>query len=147
MSSKCLPSFSSSTQYREKPQRDDRIERARYLSRHRQLIPFIRVCYAGPRTGQNCGTCPKCILTKLNFLAAGVDEPWPFPQGLTAELVGKMRIKNPWQETFLKIILSKIEQNPAVDGTITGAVRSRLKRYRYHSYWKTHFRERVASIF
>jgi hypothetical protein len=125
----------------------DRIERARYLSRHRQLIPFIHVCYAGPRTGHNCGTCPKCILTKLNFLAAGVAEPWPFPQGLTAELIDKMPIKNPWQETFLKIILASLEQNRAVDGTITRAVRSRLKRHRYRSYWKTHFRERVASIF
>lgn len=125
----------------------DRIERARYLGRHSNLIPFIRVCYAGPRTGQNCGTCPKCILTKLNFVAAGVAEPWPFPQGLTAEMVDKMPIKNSWQETFLKIILSKIEENPAIDATIARAVRYRLKRHRYRSFWKTHLRDRVASIF
>jgi hypothetical protein len=58
-------------------------------------------------------------LTKLNFLAAGVAEPWPFPHGLTAEQIDKMPIKNPWQETFLKIILTKIENDPAIDASIT----------------------------
>lgn len=114
----------------------DRIERARYISRHPELVPYIRVCYAGPRTGENCGTCPKCILTKLNFLAAGVAKPWPFPQGLSPELVQKMKIKNPWQEVFLEIILSKIENIPTVDDSIVCAVRQRLKRHRLRNNWK-----------
>jgi hypothetical protein len=125
----------------------DRIERARYVGRQRQLMPYVRVCYAGPRNGQNCGTCPKCILTKLNFLAAGVAEPWPFPHGLTAEQIDKMPIKNPWQETFLKIILTKIENDPAIDASITKAVRQRLKRHHCRDDWKIRLRERVASIF
>lgn len=114
----------------------DRIERAQYISRHPGLVPYIRVCYAGPRTGENCGTCPKCVLTKLNFLAAGVAEPWPFPQGLSPELIQKMKIKNPWQEVFLEIILSKIENAPMVDDAIVCAVRQRLKRHRLYNNWK-----------
>lgn len=114
----------------------DRIERAQYIRRHPRLVPYIRVCYAGPRTGENCGTCPKCVLTKLNFLAAGVAEPWPFPQGLSPKLIQEMKIKNPWQEVFLEIILSKIEKTPTVDDAIVCAVRQRLKRHRLRNNWK-----------
>lgn len=105
----------------------DRIDRAQYVGRHRELIPHIRVCWAGPRTGENCGVCPKCVLTKLNFVAAGVAEPWPFPQGLTTELVRGMPLKTRWQKQFLELILSKIENNPSVDASIVRAVVDRLE--------------------
>jgi hypothetical protein len=104
----------------------DRIERARYLGRHPQLVPHLRVCWAGPRTGENCGVCTKCVLTKLNFVAAGVAQPWPFPQGLTADLINEMPLRTRWQRQFLEIILSKIENEPSVDTAIVGAVRNRL---------------------
>jgi hypothetical protein len=105
----------------------DRIERARYLAKHRSLVPHLRVCWAGPRTGENCGVCTKCVLTKLNFVAAGVDEPWPFPQGLTAELVSSMPLRTPWQRQFLQIILSKLENSRSANGEIFEAVRRRLE--------------------
>ncbi|HPG89331.1 MAG TPA: hypothetical protein PLD46_06730 [Hyphomicrobium sp.] len=106
----------------------DRIERAAYVGKHRALIPHLRVCWAGPRTGENCGVCPKCVLTKLNFVAAGVAEPWPFPQGLTPQTVYDMPIKTRWQSQFLELILSKLEANPAADALIVNAVRERLTR-------------------
>jgi hypothetical protein len=104
----------------------DRIERAQYVGRQRELIPHLRVCWAGPRTGENCGLCPKCVLTKLNFVAAGVAEPWPFPQGLTAELICKMPLRTYWQKKFLELIFSKIESDPSVDASIIRAVEERL---------------------
>ena len=104
----------------------DRIERACYLGRHRQLIPHLRVCWAGPRSGENCGICPKCILTKLNFVAARVAPPWPFPQGLTPKLISEMPLRTRWQRQFLELILAKIEDNPSVDASIIKAVATRL---------------------
>jgi hypothetical protein len=104
----------------------DRIDRTRYIGRRRSLIPHLRVCWAGPRTGENCGVCPKCILTKLNFVAAGVPPPWPFPQGLSADLIGEMPLKTRWQRQFLELILSKMEVEPSVDVEIVDAVRARL---------------------
>ncbi|MFT3733126.1 MAG: hypothetical protein QM780_17190 [Hyphomicrobium sp.] len=104
----------------------DRIERARYVGRHRALIPHLRVCWVGPRTGENCGVCPKCVLTKLNFVAAGVSRPWPFPQELTAELVRAMPLRTRWQRQFLELILSKMKDNPEVDPEIVEAVAERL---------------------
>ncbi|WP_414463421.1 hypothetical protein [Hyphomicrobium sp. DY-1] len=104
----------------------DRIERARYIGRYRSLIPHLHVCWAGPRTGKNCGVCPKCILTKLNFVAAGVPEPWPFPQPLTTGLISEMPLKTRWQRQFLELILTKMEAQPSADPQIVAAVRRRL---------------------
>ncbi len=106
----------------------DRIERARYVGRHRKLVPHLRVCWAGPRTGQNCGVCPKCVLTKLNFVAADVPQPWPFSEGLTEDLIAKMPLRTRWQRQFLELILSKLESNPAVEASIVSAVAARLDR-------------------
>ncbi|MBS0249512.1 MAG: hypothetical protein JSR78_00420 [Proteobacteria bacterium] len=108
----------------------DRIDRARYVDRHRELVPHLRVCWAGPRTGENCGVCTKCVLTKLNFAAARVAEPWPFPQGLTSELIRGMTLKTWWQKQFLELILSKIENDRSIDAAIVRAVSERLA----HSY-------------
>lgn len=36
---------------------------------------YLRVCWEGPQTGYNCGVCEKCVRTKLNFLALGLDIP------------------------------------------------------------------------
>ena len=39
----------------------------------------LRVCWAGPLTGGNCGVCEKCIRTQLNYLAIGKDPGPAFP--------------------------------------------------------------------
>lgn len=57
-----------------------RTERVRRLAGHPALTEHIRVCWLGTVPGRNCGTCEKCIRTKLNFIAAGI----PVPDGLGA---------------------------------------------------------------
>lgn len=104
----------------------DRIERASYIGQYRSLIPHLHVCWAGPRTGENCGVCPKCILTKLNFVAAGVPQPWPFPQPLTTRLISEMPLKTRWQRQFLELILAKMEKEPTANAEIVAAVMRRL---------------------
>ena len=104
----------------------DRIERASYIGQYRSLISHLHVCWAGPRTGENCGVCPKCILTKLNFVAAGVPQPWPFPQPLTTRLISEMPLKTRWQRQFLELILAKMEKEPTANAEIVAAVMRRL---------------------
>lgn len=106
----------------------DRIERVKFLSKHPSAIPHLRVCWAGPRNGENCGICPKCVLTKLNFVIAKVPEPWPFPQGLTYDLIRDMPIITPWQAKFLGIILAKLEEDQPVNRGLVATVRERLAR-------------------
>ena len=106
----------------------DRIERVRYIAQHPGVIPHLRVCWAGPRNGENCGVCPKCVLTKLNLVIAKVPEPWPFPQGLTYDLVRDMPIITPWQAKFLSIILAKLKESGGVDPGLIATVSERLSR-------------------
>lgn len=34
-----------------------------------------KVCWEGPSASSNCGTCEKCVRTRLNFLAVGLESP------------------------------------------------------------------------
>jgi len=43
------------------------------------LSDRLRVCWAGPLTGENCGICEKCVRTQLNYLAIGRDPGPAFP--------------------------------------------------------------------
>ena len=56
-----------------------RTERAELVAAVPALAERIRVCWAGPITGKNCGRCEKCIRTQLNFLAARADPGPAFP--------------------------------------------------------------------
>jgi 7-cyano-7-deazaguanine synthase in queuosine biosynthesis len=49
-----------------------RTEKAAILGTNPVVLDHIRVCYARPDLGENCGGCEKCLRTKLNFRAAGV---------------------------------------------------------------------------
>ena len=44
------------------------------IGRLASVRDHVRVCWAGPTPGANCGRCEKCIRTKVNFLAAGIGE-------------------------------------------------------------------------
>lgn len=106
----------------------DRIDRIAALSSRPIILSELSVCWAGPRTGENCGLCPKCVLTKLNFTAIGIREPWPFPQELTAGQVAAMPMKNQWQARFLAIIERRLKTFPGHDPKLLEAVRNRIAR-------------------
>jgi hypothetical protein len=44
------------------------------IAKHPQILPHLRVCWQGPMTGKNCGQCPKCLITRLNFKSIGVEQ-------------------------------------------------------------------------
>jgi len=52
--------------------RADKIEA---LSCFPQALAALKVCWEGPDPARNCGHCQKCVLTRLNFLAAGLPDP------------------------------------------------------------------------
>jgi hypothetical protein len=49
-----------------------RTDKCAAIGRYASVREHIRVCWAGDDPGRNCGSCEKCVRTKLNFLAAGV---------------------------------------------------------------------------
>jgi hypothetical protein len=59
------------------------------------LLPFpiaiaaIKVCWEGSDPSRNCGRCQKCVVTRLNFLAAGFPDPACFETPLElADIAG-----------------------------------------------------------
>lgn len=87
-----------------------RTEKVEYLSSWAEGIANLRVCWAGPQTGRNCGYCEKCLRTKLNFMAVGK----PLPAGLagipTLLQVFRIRARKATQLALLHEIVQIAEQ-------------------------------------
>lgn len=49
-----------------------RTEKAVLVAQWPLALQKLRVCYQGKDLSSNCGVCPKCRRTRLNFLAAGI---------------------------------------------------------------------------
>ena len=60
------------------------------------LLPFpeaiegIKVCWEGDDPSRNCGRCQKCVITRLNFLAAGMPNPPCFDTPLSLDHIAAL---------------------------------------------------------
>jgi hypothetical protein len=82
-----------------------RTERVQMIAEHPEIARHLRVCWAGPITGRNCGICEKCVRTKLNFLAVGREAPC-FDTPLTYGQILGIDAELPIQISYLKDIRS-----------------------------------------
>ncbi len=67
-----------------------RTDKVRTLAPYPDVLAAIKVCWAGSDPGKNCGVCEKCVMTRLNFLAAGMREAPCFDTPLSAELIANL---------------------------------------------------------
>ena len=88
--------------------RQKKVER---LSKNVIARQNLKVCWEGVDQGRNCGVCEKCIRTKLNFLAAGIEFPECFQEPLTIEDVHSLRVRNLRQLHELQMILGDLDPN------------------------------------
>ena len=51
----------------------DRLEKVRMIGGWDEALDSLRVCLRDPRHDRNCGECPKCMLTLLEFRVLGVE--------------------------------------------------------------------------
>ncbi len=63
--------------------RFSRLEKVRDLARWPTALAALRVCPANTGDRPNCGQCEKCLRTRLELLAAGVEETTAFGPSLT----------------------------------------------------------------
>ena len=56
----------------------------------------LRVCWEGPQRDRNCGVCEKCIRTKLEFLANGLELPSALSTPPTAGEITTWNIRKEW---------------------------------------------------
>jgi hypothetical protein len=64
-----------------------RAEKVEMLRPYPAVLAAIKVCWEGDDPGKNCGVCEKCVVTRLNFLAAGIRDAPCFDTPLTPELI------------------------------------------------------------
>lgn len=64
-----------------------RAEKVGLLAPYPAVLAAIKVCWEGNDPSKNCGVCGKCVMTRLNFLAAGIRDAPCFDTPLTPELI------------------------------------------------------------
>jgi hypothetical protein len=69
-----------------------RTDKVETLRDEPQALAAIKVCWQGPDPARNCGRCEKCVMTRLNFLAAGIPEPPCFDEPLRLEHVAALEL-------------------------------------------------------
>ncbi|HSI43884.1 MAG TPA: hypothetical protein VK949_06035 [Methylotenera sp.] len=92
-----------------------RTEKTKGISDWEEGLKNLRVCWAGPLTGKNCGVCEKCIRTKMNFLAMGVPLPPSLPGTPSFFSVSCLRTSNEQQVALLNDIVETAKQRNIED--------------------------------
>jgi hypothetical protein len=82
-----------------------RTEKCRLIGQSPAALENLRVCWAGDVKGSNCGSCEKCVRTKLNFLAAGVPVVPALGGAVTPSEIDGVRASNAIQIAHLREIL------------------------------------------
>ncbi len=73
-----------------------RTDRASFIKDWKVGLENLRVCWCNEDKSKNCGKCEKCVRTKLNFMAVGVNHLPSMPNDLTVEeLLNNSMIKIP----------------------------------------------------
>jgi hypothetical protein len=124
-----------------------RTEKAEGISDWAVGLNNLRVCWAGPLTGKNCGVCEKCIRTKLNFLAVGAKLP-PSLSGMPSLIaVSRLRTTNEQQISLLNdIVDTAVQRNikgPWVNALKFAVLKNKLiqriivLRFMRNTWWQT----------
>ena len=87
-----------------------RTEKVAYLSKFPLAVKKLRVCWQGSDKAKNCGTCEKCIRTRLNFEAVGLSDPECFSQPFDPSIVNRLNVNNLAQLQELKSISKYAKQ-------------------------------------
>ena len=95
-----------------------RCAKAELVARYPQIRDNLRVCWAGPMTGENCGRCEKCMRTQLNFIARGLSPSAAFPSALAAADVSKIAPTNILQCLYIEEICAEADNAGVIDDRI-----------------------------
>ena len=106
----------------------DRTDKAAALLGWPMALQNLRVCWEGIEADRNCGHCHKCVLTKLNFLAAGSVIPSAFPPSdILSDIRSLVLPKGTENRRELELILSHVSTEESSAPPWVEALRSRLR--------------------
>lgn len=67
-----------------------RTDKVATLAPYPDVLAALKVCWEGSEPEKNCGVCEKCVMTRLNFLAAGMRDAPCFDTPLSPELIANL---------------------------------------------------------
>ncbi|KAB2712768.1 hypothetical protein F9K88_07355 [Brucella intermedia] len=82
-----------------------RTEKAKVVASHALGRETLKVCWQGTDQAANCGDCEKCVRTRLNFKAVGLDDVPCFTTPFDATMIDNISLRNIAQLTELRTIL------------------------------------------
>jgi hypothetical protein len=103
-----------------------RTEKIAVIAKDPVATRTIKVCWDAPDLSTNCGICEKCVRTRLNFKAVGVDNPACFDGEITPGLIRSIRFSNDSQRAGFRSILAYAETH-ALRGEWLDAMRECLR--------------------
>lgn len=83
-----------------------RTEKIAAIAKDPVATKAIKVCWEAPDLSTNCGVCEKCVRTRLNFKAVGIDNPSCFDGELMPQQIRDIRFSNESQRAGFRSILA-----------------------------------------
>jgi hypothetical protein len=71
-----------------------RTEKIEVIARDPVATRAVKVCWLAADRSKNCGVCEKCVLTRLNFKAVGIDNPSCFDGQITEDQIRLTTLRN-----------------------------------------------------
>jgi 7-cyano-7-deazaguanine synthase in queuosine biosynthesis len=67
-----------------------RPEKILEVAQSKTMTSLVKVCWQGSDLSKNCGVCGKCCRTRIQFAAAGINDPSCFDQPFYPDLIDKV---------------------------------------------------------
>jgi exopolysaccharide biosynthesis predicted pyruvyltransferase EpsI len=88
-----------------------RTEKVAHIASNVTARRTVKVCWQGEHQGRNCGKCEKCVRTRLNFFAVGVDHPECFDNEFGVAEINRITVSNPPQLSNLEQIIEYADRH------------------------------------
>ena len=112
----------------------NRIERMNMIKNWEACINNLRVCWENEDKSKNCGKCEKCIRTKLEFLALGIDYLPTMPSQFSVKDFNK--IKNNFHMRFFSEIYKYAIEHDSLSEQVLKSLKEYLnQKPKHHNLW------------
>jgi hypothetical protein len=103
-----------------------RTEKIAVIAKDPVATRAVKVCWEAADLSTNCGTCEKCVRTRLNFKAVGIDSPSCFAGEITPDQIRLIQFGNESQRAAFREILDYADSH-ALRGDWVDAMRQCLR--------------------
>jgi hypothetical protein len=105
-----------------------RTQKVEVIAEHPVASKIVKVCWEGKETHKNCGSCEKCMRTRLNFLAVGVTNPTCFETPFNYREIRNIDLRNDAQCAELVSIVV-YAKSKGVEANWLKQLEARIKKY------------------